>query len=121
MLPEAIKTLAMTKRGVIIFVVATGTGKSTSLASMIGYRNEKSKGHIITIEDPIEYIHEHRGRMVTRREVGVDTPSFEVALKNTASGTGRDNDRRDQKSRNDGLCGDVCRNRTSMSRDVTCK
>jgi twitching motility protein PilU len=60
MLPEVIKTLAMTKRGLIIFVGATGTGKSTSLASMIGYRNEKSKGHIITIEDPIKYIHEHR-------------------------------------------------------------
>ncbi len=83
LLPDIIKTLAMTKRGLIIFVGATGTGKSTSLASMIGYRNEKSKGHIITIEDPIEYIHEHRGCMVTQREVGVDTPSFEIALKNT--------------------------------------
>ncbi|MCZ6501712.1 MAG: PilT/PilU family type 4a pilus ATPase [Gammaproteobacteria bacterium] len=83
MLPEAIKDLAMTKRGLIIFVGATGTGKSTSLASMIGHRNEMSKGHIITIEDPIEFIHEHRGCMVTQREVGVDTPSFEVALKNT--------------------------------------
>jgi twitching motility protein PilU len=82
-LPETIKTLAMTKRGLIIFVGATGTGKSTSLASMIGHRNEKSKGHIITIEDPIEFIHEHRGCMVTQREVGVDTPSFEIALKNT--------------------------------------
>ena len=83
MLPEIIKTLAMSKRGLIIFVGATGTGKSTSLASMIGYRNEKSKGHIITIEDPIEFIHDHKGCMVTQREVGVDTPSFEVALKNT--------------------------------------
>ena len=73
----------MTKRGLIIFVGATGTGKSTSLAAMIGHRNEKSKGHIITIEDPIEFIHEHKGCMVTQREVGVDTPSFEVALKNT--------------------------------------
>ncbi len=82
-LPEMIKKLAMTKRGLIIFVGATGTGKSTSLAAMIGYRNEKSKGHIITIEDPIEFIHEHKGCMVTQREVGVDTPSFEVALKNT--------------------------------------
>ncbi len=82
-LPEVIKTLAMLKRGLIIFVGATGTGKSTSLAAMIGYRNEKSKGHIITIEDPIEFIHNHRGCMVTQREVGVDTPSFEVALKNT--------------------------------------
>ncbi|MEX2488323.1 MAG: PilT/PilU family type 4a pilus ATPase [Pseudomonadales bacterium] len=82
-LPEIINKLAMTKRGLIIFVGATGTGKSTSLAAMIGHRNEHSKGHIITIEDPIEYIHEHRGCMVTQREVGVDTPSFEVALKNT--------------------------------------
>ncbi len=82
-LPEAIKKLAMTKRGLIIFVGATGTGKSTSLASMIGYRNQNSKGHIITIEDPIEFVHEHAGCMVTQREVGVDTPSFVVALKNT--------------------------------------
>ena len=82
-LPEIIKKLAMTKRGLIIFVGATGTGKSTSLAAMIGYRNANSKGHIITTEDPIEFVHEHGGCMVTQREVGVDTPSFEVALKNT--------------------------------------
>lgn len=82
-LPDVIKKLAMTKRGLIIFVGATGTGKSTSLASMIGYRNANSKGHIITIEDPIEFVHDHKGCMVTQREVGVDTPSFEVALKNT--------------------------------------
>ena len=82
-LPEVVKQLAMTKRGLIIFVGATGAGKSTSLAAMIGHRNENSKGHIITIEDPIEFIHEHRGCMVTQREVGVDTPSFDVALKNT--------------------------------------
>lgn len=83
MLPPAVETLAMIKRGLIIFVGATGTGKSTSLAAMIGYRNENSKGHIITIEDPIEFIHEHKGCMVTQREVGLDTPSFEVALRNT--------------------------------------
>ena len=83
MLPDVIKKLAMTKRGLMIFVGATGTGKSTSLASMIGYRNQNSKGHIITIEDPIEFVHEHGGCMVTQREVGVDTPSFEIALKNT--------------------------------------
>ncbi len=82
-LPEIIKKLSMTKRGLIIFVGATGTGKSTSMAAMVGHRNEHSKGHIITIEDPIEFIHEHKGCMVTQREVGVDTPSFEVALKNT--------------------------------------
>ncbi len=82
-LPETIEELAMTKRGLIIFVGATGTGKSTSLASMIGHRNENSSGHIISIEDPIEFIHQHKGCIVTQREVGVDTESFEVALKNT--------------------------------------
>ncbi|ARU55040.1 MAG: PilT/PilU family type 4a pilus ATPase [Pseudomonadales bacterium] len=82
-LPEVIRSLAMTKRGMIIFVGATGTGKSTSLASMIGHRNRNSKGHIISIEDPIEYIHQHQGCIVTQREVGLDTDSFEVALKNT--------------------------------------
>lgn len=81
-LPEIIKELAMTKRGLIIFVGATGTGKSTSLASMIGHRNENSRGHIITVEDPIEFVHQHRGCIVTQREVGIDTESFEVALKN---------------------------------------
>ena len=82
-LPEIINTLSMAKRGLIIFVGATGTGKSTSLASMIGHRNRNSKGHIISIEDPIEYIHQHQGCIVTQREVGIDTESFEVALKNT--------------------------------------
>ncbi|HED17787.1 MAG TPA: PilT/PilU family type 4a pilus ATPase, partial [Gammaproteobacteria bacterium] len=78
-----IKSLAMVKRGMVIFVGATGTGKSTSLASMLGYRNHNSTGHIITIEDPIEFIHNHEGCIVTQREVGIDTDSFEVALKNT--------------------------------------
>ncbi|MEY1660707.1 PilT/PilU family type 4a pilus ATPase [Isoalcanivorax beigongshangi] len=82
-LPPIIKDLAMTKRGLVIFVGATGTGKSTSLASMIGHRNRNSKGHIISIEDPIEFIHQHAGCIVTQREVGLDTDSFEVALKNT--------------------------------------
>lgn len=82
-LPEIIKELAMTKRGLIIFVGATGTGKSTSLAAMIGHRNRNSKGHIISIEDPIEFIHQHQGCIITQREVGLDTESFEVALKNT--------------------------------------
>ncbi|VAW79637.1 Type IV pilus assembly ATPase component PilU [hydrothermal vent metagenome] len=82
-LPPIIKNLAMTKRGLVIFVGATGTGKSTSLASMVGYRNQNSSGHIITIEDPIEFIHQHAGCIVTQREVGIDTESFEVALKNT--------------------------------------
>ncbi len=82
-LPPIIRDLAMTKRGLVIFVGATGTGKSTSLASMIGYRNKNSTGHIISIEDPIEFIHEHQGCIVTQREVGIDTDSFDVALKNT--------------------------------------
>jgi twitching motility protein PilU len=82
-LPAVIKTLAMTKRGLIIFVGATGTGKSTSLAAMIGYRNMNSSGHIITIEDPIEFVHKHEGCIVTQREVGIDTDSWEAALKNT--------------------------------------
>ena len=82
-LPPIIHELAMTKRGLVIFVGATGTGKSTSLAAMLGYRNKNSRGHIITIEDPIEFIHEHAGCIVTQREVGMDTESFDIALKNT--------------------------------------
>ena len=82
-LPPIIKELAMTKRGLVIFVGATGTGKSTSLAAVVGYRNHNSRGHIISIEDPIEYIHEHAGCIITQREVGMDTESFDVALKNT--------------------------------------
>jgi twitching motility protein PilU len=82
-LPPIIRELAMTKRGLVIFVGATGTGKSTSLAAMLGYRNQNSTGHIISIEDPIEFIHEHKGCIVSQREVGIDTESFDVALKNT--------------------------------------
>lgn len=81
-LPEIVRDLAMTKRGLIIFVGATGAGKSTSLASMIGHRNRNSTGHIISVEDPIEYIHQHASCIVTQREVGIDTESFEIALKN---------------------------------------
>ncbi len=82
-LPPVLKDLVMQKRGLVLFVGATGTGKSTSLASMIKYRNQNSKGHIITIEDPMEYEHPHLGCIVTQREVGMDTQSYEVALKNT--------------------------------------
>lgn len=82
-IPPILDELAMTKRGLIIFVGATGTGKSTSLAAMVGYRNRNSTGHIITIEDPIEYLHNHDGCIITQREVGIDTESYEVALKNT--------------------------------------
>jgi len=83
LLPPVIAELSMTKRGLIIFVGATGTGKSTSLAAMVGHRNQNSSGHIITIEDPVEFTHNHAGCVVSQREVGVDTESFEVALKNT--------------------------------------
>ncbi len=82
-LPEILKELVMTKRGLVILVGGTGTGKSTSLAAMIGYRNRNSTGHIITIEDPIEFLHQHAGCIITQREVGLDTESYEVALKNT--------------------------------------
>ncbi|GJM08619.1 MAG: twitching motility protein PilT [Lysobacteraceae bacterium] len=82
-LPPILKNLAMTKRGIIIFVGATGTGKSTSLAALIGYRNQNSTGHIISIEDPIEYVHKHEACIITQREVGIDTDSYEIALRNT--------------------------------------
>ncbi len=82
-LPVILKDIAMTKRGLVIFVGATGSGKSTSLAAMIGFRNENSHGHIITIEDPIEFVHNHKNCIVTQREVGVDTDNYEIALKNT--------------------------------------
>ncbi|NOQ89748.1 MAG: PilT/PilU family type 4a pilus ATPase [Gammaproteobacteria bacterium] len=82
-LPHVLKDISMTKRGLVIFVGATGSGKSTSLAAMVGYRNQNSYGHIITIEDPIEFVHNHINCIVTQREVGVDTDNYEVALKNT--------------------------------------
>ena len=82
-LPHALADLSMTKRGIIILVGATGTGKSTTLAAMIGHRNMNASGHIISIEDPIEYVHKHRKSLVTQREVGIDTDSFDIALKNT--------------------------------------
>ena len=82
-LPPVIKDIGMTKRGLIIFVGGTGTGKTTSLAAMVDYRNTNSYGHIITIEDPIEYVHDHKNCIVTQREVGIDTDSWEAALKNT--------------------------------------
>ena len=82
-LPPVLKDVAMTKRGLVLFVGGTGSGKSTSLASMIGHRNENSFGHIVTIEDPVEYVHPHINCIMTQREVGVDTESWEAALKNT--------------------------------------
>ncbi len=82
-IPRILNELVMEKRGIIIFVGATGTGKSTSLAAMIGHRNRNTQGHIISIEDPIEFVHQHEGCIITQREVGIDTESFEVALRNT--------------------------------------
>ena len=82
-LPQILKDVAMTKRGLVIFVGATGSGKSTSLAAMVDYRNENSHGHIITIEDPVEFVHPHKNCIVTQREVGIDTDGWELALKNT--------------------------------------
>jgi twitching motility protein PilU len=82
-LPPVMRDLSLTKRGLIIMVGATGSGKSTSLAAMIGYRNENTYGHIVTIEDPVEFVHPHRNCIVTHREIGVDTDSWEMALKNT--------------------------------------
>jgi twitching motility protein PilU len=82
-LPRILKDVAMTKRGLVILVGATGSGKSTSLAAMIDYRNDNSYGHIITIEDPVEFVHPHKNCIVTQREVGLDTEGWEQALKNT--------------------------------------
>ena len=82
-LPPILNEIVMSKRGLVIVVGATGSGKSTSLAAMVGYRNANSYGHIITIEDPVEYVHAHQNCVVTQREVGVDTESWHVALKNT--------------------------------------
>jgi len=82
-LPEVLKDVVMSKRGLVVMVGATGSGKSTTLAAMVGYRNANSYGHIITIEDPVEFVHPHGNCIVTQREVGVDTEDWEIALKNT--------------------------------------
>ncbi|MHB1666713.1 MAG: PilT/PilU family type 4a pilus ATPase [Thiomonas sp.] len=82
-LPKVLEELAMAKRGLIIFVGATGSGKSTSLAAMLDWRNEYSYGHIVTVEDPIEFVHAHKNCIITQREVGIDTDSWEAALKNS--------------------------------------
>jgi twitching motility protein PilU len=81
--PQVLKEVSMTKRGLCILVGATGSGKSTTLAAMVDWRNENSYGHIITIEDPVEFVHPHKNCVVTQREVGLDTDSWEIALKNT--------------------------------------
>jgi twitching motility protein PilU len=82
-LPPILKDVVMSKRGLVLFVGGTGTGKSTSMASLIGYRNRNSSGHILTIEDPVEFVHEHAKSMITQREVGLDTESFDAALQSS--------------------------------------
>jgi twitching motility protein PilU len=82
-LPPVLKEVVLSKRGLVLVVGGTGSGKSTTLASMVGYRNDKTRGHIVTIEDPVEYVHQHKGCVITHREVGVDTESWHAALKNT--------------------------------------
>ncbi len=81
-LPPILKELSLSKRGLVVVVGGTGSGKSTTLAAMVGYRNEKTRGHIVTVEDPVEFIHQHKGCVITHRDVGVDTDSWQVALKN---------------------------------------
>ena len=99
-LPPVLKDVVMNKRGLVIMVGGTGSGKSTTLAAMIGYRNQNSYGHIITIEDPVEYVHPHVNCLITQREVGVDTDSWEAALQqHPAPGARRDPDRRDPRRR----------------------
>ncbi|MBO2691322.1 PilT/PilU family type 4a pilus ATPase [Shewanella algae] len=82
-LPPILKDLVMSKRGLVIMVGGTGTGKSTSLAALIGYRNANARGHILTIEDPVEFVHQHGKSIITQREVGIDTESFDAALKSS--------------------------------------
>ncbi|MAD88600.1 MAG: type IV pili twitching motility protein PilT [Pseudoalteromonas sp.] len=82
-LPSVLTDVIMSKRGLVLFVGGTGTGKSTSLAALLGYRNRNQRGHILTIEDPIEFVHEHKKSIITQREVGIDTESFEAALKSS--------------------------------------
>ena len=82
-LPPILKEVVLSKRGLVVIVGGTGSGKSTTLAAMLGFRNEKTRGHIVTIEDPVEYVHPHKGCVVTHREIGVDTDSWHNALKNT--------------------------------------
>jgi len=82
-LPSVLKEVVLSKRGLVLVVGGTGSGKSTTLASMLGYRNDKTRGHIVTIEDPVEFVHQHKGCVITHRDVGVDTDSWHAALKNT--------------------------------------
>ena len=103
-LPPILKEVVLSKRGFVILVGGTGSGKSTSLAAMVGYRNEKTRGHIVTIEDPVEYVHAHKGCVVTHREVGVDCDSWHLgAQEHAAPGARRDSHRRNPRSRDHGI------------------
>ena len=118
-LPPVLQDICMTKRGLVIIVGATGSGKSTSLAAMVGYRNENSYGHIITIEDPVEFVHQHKNCVVTQREVGVDTDAGVCrAEEHPAPGARRDPDRRDPRPRDDGLRDRVRRDRPPVHGDA---
>ncbi len=111
-LPKVLKDVAMTKRGLVIFVGATGSGKSTSLAAMVDWRNEHSYGHIITIEDPVEFVHPHKNCIVTQREVGIDTDDWDAgAEEHAAPGARRDPDGRDPRPRDHGPRGGLRRDR----------
>ena len=113
-LPPILKEVVLSKRGFVILVGGTGSGKSTSLAAMVGYRNEKTRGHIVTIEDPVEYVHAHKGCVVTHREVGVDCESWHLALEeHPAAGTRRDSHRRNPRSRDHGIRHSVRRDRAT--------
>ena len=118
-LPPVLKDIAMTKRGLVIFVGGTGSGKSTSLAAMIGYRNENSHGHIITIEDPVEFVHPHKNCLITQREVGVDTDILgSGAQEHAAPGARRHPHRRDPRPRDHGARHRLRRDRSPVLGDA---
>jgi twitching motility protein PilU len=113
-----LKEVVLSKRGLVIMVGGTGSGKSTSLAAMVGYRNEKTRGHIVTIEDPVEYVHQHKGCVITHREVGVDTDNWHSgAQEHAAPGARRHPHRRNPRSRDDGIRHPVRRDRPPRARD----
>ena len=118
-LPPILKEVVLSKRGLVIIVGGTGSGKSTSLAAMVGYRNEKTRGHIVTIEDPVEYVHQHKGCVITHREVGRRHRLLaRRAQEHPAPGAGRDPDRRDPRPRDDGVRHPVRRDRPPGAGDA---
>jgi energy-coupling factor transporter ATP-binding protein EcfA2 len=113
-LPESLKDIVMTKRGLVLVVGATGSGKSTSLAAMIDHRNRSSAGHIVTVEDPVEFVHQSQQSLITHREVGIDTHSWHNALKNTCARPRRHPDRRNSRHRDHGARDRVRRDRSPV-------